>query len=271
MLARPQDDGRLFIGQPAHAWLSGDLARAWGNETFGTFAPREEVCAAAAQHDIGMTSYDLAPTLNESTGYPATFMEMPRELHVGCWSGAAESLLPQSRYVALLVSLHGTGLYGYVNLEGENERTKRLVHDHLHREQELQERLIEELRDDPLYRDAVETRRLARNKRLIQVWDLMSLRICMGFSSEVVERVPTVDDNAPLMMTASDEGSTIELGPWPFREQEVHLAIEGRLLVRPARTHEELRAMWEAAPFRSLRFTLRPHASRGEPRRVDPC
>ena len=58
MLVR--DDG-LVIGQPAHAWVSGQLARAWGNAAFPAPSPREPVCLAAEQHDVGWQDADLAP------------------------------------------------------------------------------------------------------------------------------------------------------------------------------------------------------------------
>ena len=52
MLHREDERGLIIIGQPAHAWVSGQLARAWGNDGFGRFAPWEEVCLAAEQHDV---------------------------------------------------------------------------------------------------------------------------------------------------------------------------------------------------------------------------
>jgi len=84
--------------------------RAWGNERFGEVAPWEEVCLGAEQHDVGHTAWEQAPTLNPQTGLPYSFLEMPRHVHVQLWSEAARFVLPQGRY-ALLVSLHGTGLY----------------------------------------------------------------------------------------------------------------------------------------------------------------
>src|SRR5579875_1229094 len=42
MLVREDDGGVLAVGQPAHAWLAGQLARAWGNERFGAVEPWEE-------------------------------------------------------------------------------------------------------------------------------------------------------------------------------------------------------------------------------------
>ena len=50
-----------MIGQPAHAWVSGQLARAWGNAAFPAPAPREPFCLAAEQHDVGWADADLAP------------------------------------------------------------------------------------------------------------------------------------------------------------------------------------------------------------------
>src|ERR671916_24884 len=111
MVVREHEDGLLAIGQPSHAWISGQLARAWGNERFGTVWPREEVCLGAEQHDVGMAEWDLEPELDPETGRPRSFMEMALEIHLDLWSKAPRRLRAQSRYAALLVSLHGSGLY----------------------------------------------------------------------------------------------------------------------------------------------------------------
>ena len=39
MLHREDPAGLVVIAQPAHAWVSGQLARAWGNARFGAVAP----------------------------------------------------------------------------------------------------------------------------------------------------------------------------------------------------------------------------------------
>ena len=77
MLLRPDGDDVLCIGQTSHAWISGQMARAWAEP----FEPYEEVCLAAEQHDVGMAEWDLAPSLNEKTGLPHSFMEMSFEVH----------------------------------------------------------------------------------------------------------------------------------------------------------------------------------------------
>ena len=93
MLLREDDDAVITIGQPSHAWLSGQLARAWGNERFGPVEPREEVCLGAEQHDIGMAAWDLTPTRNPDTGLPRSFMEMPLGVHLELWSAGPRHLV----------------------------------------------------------------------------------------------------------------------------------------------------------------------------------
>src|SRR5258708_24639817 len=111
MLYREETQGRTAIAQTAHAWLSGQLARAWGNEHFGAVARWEEVCLRAEQHDVGHTAWEQAPTLNPQTSLPYSFLEMPRQLHVRLWPSAGRLLPPQARYAALLVSHPATELY----------------------------------------------------------------------------------------------------------------------------------------------------------------
>src|ERR671921_314986 len=64
MVLRELDDGVVAIGQPSHAWISGQLARAWGKERFGSVCPWEEVCLEAEQHDVGIAEWDLEPELD---------------------------------------------------------------------------------------------------------------------------------------------------------------------------------------------------------------
>ena len=47
MLLRKDGLDVIAIPQPSHAWLSGQLARAWGNDQFAVPLPNEDVCLAA--------------------------------------------------------------------------------------------------------------------------------------------------------------------------------------------------------------------------------
>src|SRR5205085_1980739 len=110
VLLRKQGDRVIAIGQASHAWMAGQLARAWGNDRFPAPEPREEVCLAAEQHDVGMAECDLRPPLNPATGLPVSFLELPVETAIGLWRAAPSKLVSQSRYAALLVSMHGCAL-----------------------------------------------------------------------------------------------------------------------------------------------------------------
>jgi hypothetical protein len=76
---------------------------------------------------------------------------MPRPWHLQLWSTAARLVLPQGRYAALLVSLHGTGLYQSVDLTKETPEMAQAVQDYLVRERAFQEELKRTLRTDSYY------------------------------------------------------------------------------------------------------------------------
>jgi hypothetical protein len=234
------DGAWLAIGQPAHAWVSGQAARAWGNAAFAAPEPWEEVCLAAEQHDIGMAAWDLAPTLNPRTGRAFAFAEMPRPVHVELWSHAAERLLAQSRYAALLVSLHGTTLYERYPANTHLE----LVGAYLDGQRALQAELRASLRADP---EEVE-----RNRELVFFWDWLSLALCLDWAPAESPELPGA---GRLRLEPVDDG-TLTLDPWPFREPELRLHAEGRRLPGPFATEAELHAGLASAPWTALEWRL---------------
>ncbi len=233
MLHRQDSAGLIVITQPMHAWISGCLARAWGNDEFGNFAPQEEVCLAAEQHDIGWLLWENAPTLNPKTGYPHNFMELPTAVHVGIWSGAKQLALPFGRYVALLVSLHGTGLYErFRSWQNAPKSTQEEVQEFLKHEKAFQEKLTISLLDDPYYAPYATPEVIGRNRSLVALWDSISLAVCMRLQREQqFDRVPTASGETTLTLTSVNDGfSQIKVSPWPFQQPEVKLVYEGRRL-----------------------------------------
>jgi len=248
------------IGQPAHAWVSGQLARAWGNDAFPAPAPREPFCLAAEQHDVGWADADLAPVAG-TDGRPLSFMQQPRPAHVAIWRGAARKLLAQSRYAALLVSLHGTSLYERVEPTPE---TADAIGSYLADQRALQARLSAGL-------DATE---VDRNRRLLLALDRLSLMLCHGRAT-TLEDVPGARGAATIRVEpADDDGAAAArddhavppatatarfvLDPWPFAAPSVALGCEGRLLEGTFGGDGELRAALDAAPWVPLRWLLSP-------------
>ncbi len=250
VLRREGDAAVVAIGQPAHAWLSGQLARAWGNERFGAVEPREEVCLAAEQHDVGMAASDAAPTLNADTGLPHSFMEMPLETHVQLWSRAWELALPQSRYAALLVSMHGTALYGMRDLEKLGEREADLVRRYLDEQRAVQERLLSSLPDASTVR---------RNQRLVWAWDAFSLALCLDWPPNALTGVPTADGQVDVELVPAGP-LTVGVEPWPFSGRSLRVRTEGRRLEGRFDDEEDMRAALREADWTTLEFALVPGA-----------
>jgi Protein of unknown function (DUF3891) len=232
MLIRPEPDGSyLAIGQASHAWVSGQLARAWGNDEFGGVEPWEEVCLGAEQHDIGWAEWDLDPKIDPDTGRPHTFISLPLPEKLELWSRAARKMISQSRYAALLVSMHGTALYEAFPPAEPDEQA--LVQRFLDEQRALQQQLSGGL-------DPAEVR---RNQKLIFAWDYISLALCLDWAPANVKDVPAADD-APVTLALTETG---ELDPWPFRDDSIHLKLDAR----------RWQGSFEDSPPVTLEFTLR--------------
>jgi hypothetical protein len=217
MLLRPKGDSVLCVGQASHAWISGQMARAWAEP----FERHEEVCLAAEQHDVGMAEWDLAPELNPETGWPYSFTEMPFAVHSGLWLEAPKKLVTASAYAAAIVSLHGTRLYEM------RERTPEVE---------------EVLRRQEDFRTAIGFGRdeLGPASTLVWIWDYLSLALILGWEGGV-EGISVAGDS---------------ISPWPFREPTVTLRCEGRRLGERFRDEGAMRAALAAAPVEPVVFEL---------------
>ena len=101
----------------SHAWLSGQMARAWGNRRFAAPMPYDEVCLAAGHHDIGWLDWEMRPALDARTGLPQEFFRVPPKLHIALWREGVRRARVFGRYPALLVSLHADTIYAqYFNV-----------------------------------------------------------------------------------------------------------------------------------------------------------
>jgi hypothetical protein len=257
MVLRHEGEGVIAIGQPAHAWLSGQLARAWGSPRFGPVRPREDVCLGAEQHDLGMADWDNAPTLNPDTGWPHSFLEMPLASHVELWSAAPQRALPQSRYAALLVSLHGASLYARRDLDREPRAVATAVHDYLQGQRAFQQELIASLREDPAYAEHATGAAIDRNRRLVLTWDWMSLALCMRVLPTRAESVPTTDGEATIELEPVP-GGAVRVDPWPFAAESVTVHCEGRRLRTPFDDEQQMRIALARAAWTTLVFELTP-------------
>ena len=245
MLLRVDDDGALAIGQLSHAWLSGQLARAWGNERFGALDPREEIALGAEQHDIGWSLFDLKPRFNPETGLPQSFLGLTIDEHLGIWRGAPERLLSQSVHAALVVSLHGRSL-SELRARSAPEQADALQ-AHIDEERTRQRALSAAL--------GLSEADLERTRRLMWTWDSLSLALCHAWRPFVVHDVPSADGLIDLDLHDLEDGvSTLQ--PWPFAEERVEVRCEARRLDTRYEDETAMRRGLEQAKPVTLTFAL---------------
>jgi Protein of unknown function (DUF3891) len=243
MLAR-HPRGAVAVGQPAHAWLCGQMARAWGNERFGALPSPAEVVLAAEQHDVGMAAWDAAPTLDRETGLPTSFMNMDLETHLQLWSQGPSQVLSQNRYAALLTSMHGRRLYS--RRAGEDERIDAFLRERRAFEGRVRASL-------PVSDDEV-----SRASRLVWAWDTMSLAVILDWSPIAVDDVPAAGPEGLDMRLAPGGERVVTVAPWPFAGDSVELSLDGRLLEGRYGDEAALHEALEAAEWVQLRWELRP-------------
>ncbi|HUZ92016.1 MAG TPA: DUF3891 family protein [Methylocella sp.] len=257
MLLRKDGPDVIAIPQPSHAWLSGQMARAWGNARFAAPLPHEDVCLAAEQHDIGWHAWEIAPALDAGTGLPQAFFKVPPDVHIALWGEGVRRARAFGRYSALLVSLHADTIYAryfdFAKASPENARAVRAFLDEQHL---FQARLAASLRADPKTGPQASPETILRNQLLIAALDWISLAICGGVTKEIrIPDVPTTGDGRT-ELCLRPRGETHDvileeliLDPWPFREASLAVRAEGKRLRGRFSTMEDLhRALDEAEP-----------------------
>ena len=258
MLHLTEAEGIIVISQPAHAWLSGQLARHWREEEFS--GAIEEVCLAAEQHDIGFLNWEQSPTLNAQTGLPHTFMDMPCRMHLEIWDSSIRQMLRFGRYPALLVSRHFTTLAQRKDREHSTEE-QRLTSEFLQEQEALQSSLETSLINDFYYAPFSTGEIILRHQQFVSLWDWMSLLLCHGLTeTKIISHVPFKGGAGSLKLKSLHKNaeSKIVVEPWPFTTNRVNLVCEGRRLLKTFRDEEEMRVALKAAAPVMLPIVLAP-------------
>lgn len=242
MVLYDDGDAVLCVGQASHSWVSGRLARRWGNDRFARPEPFEDVCLGAEQHDVGMAEWDLAPALNPDTGRPRSFMELPLATHLALWSAAPRKVLTASPYAALLVSMHGRALYAR-----DDARDGGAVSRFVAEQGAFQQALLEQLGEDPA--------RARHNQMLVWAVDFLSLAPLTGWLPGRVP-APTRPGEPPAELTIEAAGDRrVTVDPWPFDLDELAAGYRARRLEGRFATEPELHAALDRAPWIDLTVT----------------
>jgi hypothetical protein len=178
MLLRRDEESVIAIPQPSHAWVSGQMARAWGNRRFAAPTPHAEVCLAAEQHDIGWFGWETRAALDAETGLLQEFFKVPPKVHVELWREGVRRSRAFGRYPALLISLHADTIYTrYFDFNGARPEDAKAVRTFLSEQRRFQERMAASLHGDPKIAKDASPETIERNRLLIAALDRMSLEI----------------------------------------------------------------------------------------------
>lgn len=250
----PKDEW-LAISQPAHALVSGQMMRAWGAPGFARPEPFEDLVTAAAQHDVAWMGWETAPTLDPETGRPHLFRKVGAAVHAPMWAeGVSRALAAWGPWVALLVSRHGSLIYGrYTDRHQLSTTDAEAVAWYERTQGALQADLARKL--------GATAQQLEQASALIAAVDALSLAVCGDISTNGgVGIAPMTDGSMARLTMATRPDGTLTLDPWPFTVAELVCSYPARRFGAAARWQDEgaMRAALDAAGWETGSARLVP-------------
>ena len=235
----------LVIGQPAHAWVSGQLARAWGNDAF----PAPCRASRSASPRSSTTSAGRMPTSRRSPGRTAArSASCSSRGSRTSRSGAAPRGGCSRRAATPRCSCRCTGRRCTSASTAHRRRSRMRSASYLAEQRALQERLV-----DGLDREEVD-----RNRRLLLALDRLSLMLCHGRAT-VLEDVPAARGAATIRVEPAGDGDA------PATARRRGASTAARRLDRGARLDRTARPRRSRGPAGHIDGALhrRPLAVRG--------
>jgi hypothetical protein len=243
MLFRTEPSGVLAISQPAHAWISGQILRAWDE------ALSEPLLLAAEQHDIGWLDWETAPTFNPQTGRPHLFREVGAAVHSPMWrQGVERALGAWGAHVALLVSRHGGVIYRrYIDRHRASEADAAAAQTFLETQAPLEAAWAKTLELDAAA--------LQKQTTLVALSDTLSLALCGELKTPFEVEAPNAGGRTETLRLIERPGHPFDfvLSPWPFRKDVLDVEGEARPLPASGRfDNEAAMRIWLKSPERAV-------------------
>ena len=241
MLFREQPSGALAISQLTHAWVSGQILRAW-NERLG-----EPLLLAAEQHDIGWMDWETAPSFNPQTGRPHLFRDIGATVHAPMWTkGVERALGAWGAHVALLISRHGGIIYRrYNDRHRISQADADAAQGFLQAQAPIEHAWMTAL--------GIDAAALKQETMLLALADTLSLALCGELKTPMDLEAPDRDGGPATMRLTERPDRPFEfvLSPWPFRVDALTVEGEARVLPPEGRFADEVAMRtWLASPER---------------------
>jgi hypothetical protein len=242
MLFRTEPSGVLAISQPTHAWISGQILRAWANEL------DEPLLLAGEQHDIGWLDWETAPTFNPQTGRPHLFREIGAAVHSPMWrQGVERALGAWGAHVALLVSRHGGVIYRrYTDRHRISEADAAAAQTFLETQAPLEAAWAKTL--------GLDAAALQKQTMLVALSDTLSLALCGELKTPIDVEAPNARGETEALRLIERPGHAFDfvLSPWPFRKDVLDVEGEARPLPAGRFDNEAAMRIWLKSPERAV-------------------
>lgn len=271
MLRLETKDGWWLVTHPDHAYLAGDFASRWGNETFALPEPREHVLRGIYAHDDGWRARDAQPMVTkqgkpaafskELVGAYSAFEEIDLEAYLTVRRNAVNLMAEEDAYAAILISMH---TYNLLSARADrstiNPEELPLLDAFLIEQLALQETLRERLvAESTLPDEMVSREKLRENFQLLQACDNLSLVSCVDFNGAATLLWPQRlrhGGTSEVQVHRTGE-RTFRLDPYPFAEQKITFRLKARFVEGATfASSEELAAKLAASSFEDLDVTV---------------
>lgn len=248
-------DGRLAVMMHEHTALSGQFARAFGNDRFEPAQPAELVTYVVSHHDAGWAAFDRDPVTDVASGLPYNLIETPAQ-HITRTSALSPAFNERHHpYCGLLSSMHSWGLYNgrygisnMVLIDRIPPQDRPLADTMLDAELARQQRLKAELANDPDAAAWLDERHVFQNYKQLQFFDTLALYFNRTHREARAEQTFThVPRNADedVAITIRPQGPGVyALAPFPFAVENSEFGFAGRVI---APRQNEQPGGWPAA------------------------
>ena len=265
----PDGEPHFVMTMSEHTALSGQFARAFGNDRFEPVEPREEVVYLVDHHDDGWVDLDAEAPLDPKTRLPYNLIQTPLHLIAPTSKQSPDFNSKRHAYCGLLSSMHSWGLYnGRYGLSDKvvildmGDEAQATLKPLLDGELERQEQLKAELAQDPEAAAWIEEQHLFQNYKQLQFFDTLALYFNRTHEDAREEtafpHVPASADE-DITITLRPAGNGIyELSPSPFGKGPLEVSYTGRWLTPLAAGDDDLKGTLDAIERDEQRATLVP-------------
>jgi Protein of unknown function (DUF3891) len=260
----PKGEPSVAVMMCEHTALSGQFARAFGNDRFEPVWPNDLMFYVISNHDAGWAEFDRDPVTDEKTELPYNLVDTPAEYITVTSRRSPDFNERHHPYCGLMSSMHSWGLYNgryglskLVLIDKIPPHDRPLAQRMLNGEIDRQKRLKAEIAENPNTASWIEEKHLFQNYKQLQFCDTLALYFHRTHPSQRAEQefehVPLNAEEDVSVTIRPGRPGVYEISPYPFAVSDAEFAFAGRP-IRPGQHKEgggwqavlrELPTRWE--------------------------